>query len=428
MLTKAPKGTKDILPQESYKWHYIEDTIRDIARAYGYQEIRTPVFEHTELFERGVGDTTDIVQKEMYTFEDKGGRSITLKPEGTAGAARAYIEHKLYAEPQPVKMYYITPCYRYERPQAGRQREFHQFGVEAFGAPQASADVEIITLAMTLFNRLGVKDLSVNINSIGCPKCRPAYHELIKSYLAEHLDDLCETCRERYEKNPLRILDCKNEDCQAIIKGVPHMLDHLCEDCHDHFEDTKKYLKAAGFDYTIDPMIVRGLDYYTKTVFEIISGSIGAQGTVCGGGRYDGLVEECGGPQVPGVGFGLGLERLVMVLENQGTQIPRPNTCDVFFTTIGDGTKEKAFELVKQLREDGISSDMDHVGRSLKAQFKYADKLGARYVGTIGDEELAAGEVKLKEMATGKEEKVPFGQIGAFCCGIRDTDTGRDAD
>jgi histidyl-tRNA synthetase len=414
MLTKAPKGTKDVLPQESYKWHYIEDTIRDVVRAFGYREIRTPVFEHTELFERGVGDTTDIVQKEMYTFQDKGGRSITLRPEGTAGAARAYIEHKLYADAQPVKMYYITSCYRYERPQAGRLREFHQFGVEAFGAPQASMDVEIISLAMTLFKRLGIKDLSVNINSIGCPKCRPAYHELIKNYLAEHLEELCATCRDRYEKNPLRILDCKSEECKTIIGGVPHMIDHLCQECHDHFEETKKYLRAAGFDYTIDPMIVRGLDYYTKTVFEIISGSIGAQGTVCGGGRYDGLVEECGGPSVPGVGFGLGLERLLMVLESQKLEIPEPDVCEVFFTTIGEEAREKAFELIRQLREEGISSDMDHVGRSLKAQFKFADKLGALYVGTLGDSELAAEQVNLKDMATGHEEKVFFNEIASY--------------
>jgi len=265
-----------------------------------------------------------------------------------------------------------------------------------------------------LFRRLGIKDLSVRINSIGCPKCRPVYHEVLKSYLAGHLDELCDTCKERYEKNPLRILDCKVDQCKKVIEGVPHMLDHLCEDCSSHFDETKRYLEAAGFDYTIDPMIVRGLDYYTKTVFEIVSGSIGAQGTVCGGGRYDGLVEECGGPQVPGVGFGLGLERLLLVMENQGVDIPKPTLCDLFFATIGEGTKEKAFELIRTLRDKGISSDMDHVGRSLKAQFKYADKLGARFVGTIGEEELAQGQLKLKEMTTGKEEMVAFDKISEF--------------
>ncbi|MGI6527730.1 MAG: histidine--tRNA ligase [Caldicoprobacterales bacterium] len=411
MLTKAPKGTKDILPQDVYQWHYIEDTIRDITRAFGYQEIRTPVFEHTELFERGVGDTTDIVQKEMYTFLDKGGRSITLKPEGTAGVARAYIEHKLYANPQPVKMFYITPCYRYERPQAGRLREFHQFGVEVFGAAQATVDVEIIALAMELFQQLGIEGLSVRINSIGCPRCRPNYHEVLKSYLSDHLDELCGTCKDRYEKNPLRVLDCKAEGCQPVIKEAPTMLDHLCEECSDHFEDTKRYLKASGFEYTIDPMIVRGLDYYTKTVFEIVSDSIGAQGTVCGGGRYDGLVEECGGPNVPGVGFGLGLERLLLVLESQNIAIPKPGVCDVFFATIGEQARVKAFELVQALRKKGVSSDMDHTGRSLKAQFKYADKLGARFVGTLGDQELTDGKLRLKEMAAGSEETVAFDEI-----------------
>ena len=414
MLTKAPKGTKDILPQEIYQWHYIEDTIRRISKAYGYNEIRTPVFEHTELFERGVGDTTDIVQKEMYTFLDKGGRSITLKPEGTAGVARAYIEHKLYADPQPVKMFYLTPCYRYERPQAGRQREFHQFGIEVFGAPEASVDVEVIALAMTLFKELGIKELALKINSIGCPKCRPDYHEFLKKYLSDHLDELCSACKDRYEKNPLRVLDCKVEGCQPVIKDAPHMLDHLCQECSSHFDDVKKFLDAAGFEYIIDPMIVRGLDYYTKTVFEIISDSIGAQGTVCGGGRYDGLVEECGGPSIPGVGFGLGLERLLLVMQSQDIQIPKPTACDIYFATIGEKAREKAFQLAQGLREKGISSDMDHVGRSLKAQFKYANKLGARFVGTIGEEELIGGQLRLKEMETGEEESVAFDQIADY--------------
>lgn len=414
MLTKAPKGTRDVLPQEAYKWHFIEDTIREITQAFGYREIRTPVFEHTELFQRGVGETTDIVQKEMYTFQDKGNRSITLKPEGTAGATRAYIEHKLYADAQPVKMYYVTPCYRYERPQAGRMREFHQFGVEVFGAAQASIDVEIISLAMNLFQRLGIQDLSVSINSIGCPQCRPVYHQVLRTYLADHIDELCGTCKDRYEANPLRILDCKVESCQPVIKGAPHMIDHLCEECSDHFEDTKRFLEAAGFNYKIDPMIVRGLDYYTKTVFEIISDSIGSQSTVCGGGRYDGLVEEVGGPSIPGVGFGLGMERLLLVLESQGIEIPQPGACDVYFATIGEEARVKAFELVQDLREVGISADMDHVGRSLKAQFKYADKLGARFVGTLGDNELASEELQLKEMATGKEETVSFDELREY--------------
>jgi histidyl-tRNA synthetase len=406
MLTKAPKGTKDVLPHEVYKWHYVEQTIREIAQVFGYQEIRTPVFEHTELFERGVGDTTDIVQKEMYTFSDKGGRSITLKPEGTAGVVRAYIEHKLYAEAQPVKMYYLTPCYRYERPQAGRLREFHQFGIEAFGGTQASLDAEIITIAMKLFKHLGIDDLYLKINSIGCPKCRPAYHEKLKSYLADNLERLCGTCKQRFDKNPLRILDCKVNECRDVIKGVPYMIDNLCEECSCHFEELKQYLLASGTEYRIDPMIVRGLDYYTKTVFEIISGSIGSQDAICGGGRYDGLVQECGGPGTPGVGFGLGLERLILAMENQGLDIPKESACDVFIATLGLAAKTKAFELAGRLRGNGIAADMDHVGRSLKAQFKYADKIGASWVCTIGDDELAANTIRIKEMATGNEEVV----------------------
>jgi len=414
MLTKAPKGTKDILPQEIYQWHFIEDTIRSIVKAYGYSEIRTPVFEHTELFERGVGDTTDIVQKEMYTFLDKGGRSITLKPEGTAGVARAYIEHRLYTDSQPVKMYYFTPCYRYERPQAGRQREFHQFGIEVFGAPEASVDVEVIALAMSIFNELGIKDLTLKINSIGCPNCRPVYHEVLKAYLSDHLDELCDTCKGRFEKNPLRILDCKSEGCQPVINGAPYILDHLCENCSSHFEKTKRFLDAAGLDYIVDPMIVRGLDYYTKTVFEIVSDTIGAQGTVCGGGRYDGLVEECGGPSIPGVGFGLGLERLLLVMNSQNIDIPKPSACDIYFATIGEKARVKAFQLIQMLREKGISSDMDHVGRSLKAQFKFANKLGARFVAAIGEDELTNGQLRLKEMATGDEHIITFEQISDY--------------
>lgn len=414
MLTQAPKGTKDLLPQASHKWHYVEQVIREITEVYGYREIRTPIFEHTELFERSVGDTTDIVQKEMYTFEDKGGRSITLKPEGTAGAVRAYIEHKLFAEPQPVKMYYLTPCYRYERPQAGRLREFHQFGLEVFGAPEASADVEIIALAMTLFTRLGIRDLSVNINSIGCPQCRPGYHEQIQAYLKKNVQELCQTCQERYMKNPLRILDCKADSCQGIIQGAPVMLDHLCGECADHFARLKAYLETAGFDYTIDPMIVRGLDYYTKTVFEIVSRAIGSQRTVCGGGRYDGLVAECGGPQVPGVGFGLGLERLILVLENQNLPIPNPKGCTVYVAPLGIAARIQAFSLCAALRGLGIAADMDHAGRSVKAQFKYADKLGARYVAVLGDDELAMQSVRIKHMESSEEQTLPLSDFEDF--------------
>src|SRR5690554_1315459 len=406
MLTRAPKGTKDILPSESYSWQYVEEKIRQIARLYGYREIRTPIFEHTDLFVRSVGDTTDIVQKEMFTFEDKGKRSITLKPEGTAGVVRAYIEHSLYAEPQPIKVYYITPCFRHERPQAGRQRQFNQFGVEVFGGKEASLDAEIISLAVKLFDSLAIKGLKVNLNSIGCPDCRGPYHEKIKEYLGDNINSLCKSCSDRYEKNPLRILDCKEEGCKALIAGIPLILDNLCDECKDHFDQVKAFLDAKGIDYQINPLIVRGLDYYTKTVFEIISDSLGAQSTVCGGGRYDGLVEECGGPKTPGIGFAIGLERLMMILEAQKAIDVIEESMDIYIATIGDMARLKASDLISVLRKKGISADMDHVGRSIKAQFKYAGKQGYKFVCTIGENELTTGDLRIKNMKEGKEDSI----------------------
>lgn len=406
MLTRAPKGTKDILPSESYSWQYVEEKIRQIARLYGYREIRTPIFEHTDLFVRSVGDTTDIVQKEMFTFEDKGKRSITLKPEGTAGVVRAYIEHSLYAEPQPIKVYYITPCFRHERPQAGRQRQFNQFGVEVFGGKEASLDAEIISLAVKLFDSLAIKGLKVNLNSIGCPDCRGPYHEKIKEYLGDNINSLCKSCSDRYEKNPLRILDCKEEGCKALIAGIPLILDNLCDECKDHFDQVKAFLDAKSIDYQINPLIVRGLDYYTKTVFEIISDSLGAQSTVCGGGRYDGLVEECGGPKTPGIGFAIGLERLMMILEAQKAIDIIEEPMDIYIATIGDMARLKASDLISVLRKKGISADMDHVGRSIKAQFKYAGKQGYKFVCTIGENELTTGDLRIKNMKEGKEDSI----------------------
>ncbi|MDK2801209.1 MAG: histidyl-tRNA synthetase [Clostridiales bacterium] len=402
MLTKAPKGTKDVVPEESYKWQYIERTIRKVCDSYGYKEIRTPVFEHTELFERGMGDTTDVVQKEMYTFEDKGGRSITLRPEGTASAVRSYLENSLYAAPQPTKMYYIISCYRYENPQKGRLREFHQFGVEAFGSEKPSIDAEIISLAMTLLNNLGVKGLELNINSIGCPECRKEYNEKLMKYLEKHLDKLCITCKERYQKNPLRILDCKHEQCKEIGKNAPILLDNLCNSCKEHFDSLKNYLAHMNIDYNIDPFIVRGLDYYTRTVFEIISKDIGAQGTVCGGGRYDGLIEELGGSPTPGIGFGLGIERLLLILEGQGIEIPQCEPIKVFIANIGEKAEIKAQSLVLALRKHGISAEKNHMDRSLKAQMKYADKLGVLYTMVLGEDEINTGKAKLKNMKTGE--------------------------
>ena len=325
-MINIPKGTKDVVPSESYKWHFIEDKARQIAKEFCMREIRTPVFEHTELFLRGVGDTTDIVNKEMYTFNDKGGRSITLKPEGTAGVARAFIENGLGENPQPTKMYYITPVFRYERPQAGRLREHHQFGVEIYGSATPQADAEVILIARAMLNKVGIKDdmLSLNINSIGCPKCRADYNRALKEYFSARIDGMCSTCRERLDKNPLRILDCKEEGCRKIAADAPVILDYLCDDCKNHHEQLRSALEAAGVKYTINPHIVRGLDYYTRTVFEFISTAIGAQGTVCGGGRYDGLVQEVGGKPTPAAGFGMGIERLLMVMQNTGIVIPEP--------------------------------------------------------------------------------------------------------
>ncbi|NLJ41496.1 MAG: histidine--tRNA ligase [Clostridiales bacterium] len=417
MITKAPRGTKDLLPDESYKWQYIERVIRRITKLFCYMEIRTPTFEHTELFVRGVGDTTDIVQKEMYTFFDKGERSITLKPEGTAGTVRSYIEHGLYNITQPVKMYYITPVFRYENPQAGRLREHHQFGVEAFGGPEASLDAEIITLAITLFNELGLRGLEVDINSIGCANCRPRYLEGLREYFKDHLDNLCNNCVSRYERNPLRILDCKNERCTAIRSDAPIILDYLCEDCKVHFQELQQYLSAASIEFKVNPMIVRGLDYYSKTVFEILSPGIGAQNTVCGGGRYDGLVSECGGPKTPGAGFGLGIERLLLTLENQGIEIPRSSTKEVLFVTIGEKARSKAFELLNNLRVNGISADMDHLGRSVKAQFKYADRVGFSWVCTLGEDELESGTVSVRSMDDGREESIPQNMLIDYITG-----------
>jgi len=414
MLTKAPKGTKDVLPSESYKWIYLENTIRDLARLFGYQEIRTPIFEHTELFQRGVGDTTDIVQKEMYTFEDKAGRSITLKPEGTAGAVRAFIEGKLYSEPQPTKMYYLTPVFRYERPQAGRYRQHHQFGVEVFGAYEASVDAEIISLAMALFNKIGIRNLELNINSIGCPQCRGEYHKVLVEFLSKRKDRLCKTCNERLLKNPLRVLDCKIPECKEAMKDAPLILDYLCEDCRSHFHSLQRYLDLLGIPYKINPMIVRGLDYYTKTVFEIISTNIGSQGTICGGGRYDGLVEQIGGPSMAGIGFGMGLERVLLEMESQNIAIPKLPDYDAFVITIGEEAKEKAFSLVYRMRLSGISADLDHIARSVKAQFKYSNKTNAPFVCILGEDELKNGTVKVKDMKTGSEESILMDQLISY--------------
>jgi histidyl-tRNA synthetase len=413
MLTQAPRGTRDVLPADSYRWQFIESKMRAAAALAGYREIRTPVFEHTELFLRGVGDTTDIVQKEMYTFEDKGNRSITLKPEGTAGAVRAFLEHNLYAEPLPCKMYYLdAPIFRYENPQSGRLREHHQFGLECFGAREATADAELILLAYQLLQELGIGNLSVEINSIGCPKCRPVYHTRLKEYLSGRMDRLCATCRERFDRNPLRVLDCKEKQCQELTKDAPSMLDLLCDECREHFEQLKECLDQAGIPYRVNARIVRGLDYYTKTVFELVTRTKDGNLTVCGGGRYDNLVEQIGEQSIPAVGFGMGLERVLMLMNAEGIEIPKPGWYDVFVTYMG-GNRPEAFALVQQLRQNGIRADLDHCGRSLKAQFKYANKTGAPITAVIGDEEAASGSVKLKRMADGEEKTVAVTDVCA---------------
>ena len=411
MLTQAPRGTRDVLPQDSYRWQYVEAMMRRAAAEAGFREVRTPVFEHTELFLRGIGDTTDVVQKEMYTFKDKGDRSITLKPEGTAGAVRALVEHSLYADALPCKMYYLNaPIFRYEAPQNGRLREHHQFGLECFGAKDASADAELILLAFRLLTRLGVKNLSVNINSIGCPECRPKYHAMLKEFLGERIDGMCDTCKSRFDRNPLRVLDCKEKRCQELVKDAPSMLDVLCDDCRAHFAKLQEYLKAAGIPYQIDSRIVRGLDYYTKTVFELITTTKDGNLTVCGGGRYDNLVEEIGGPQLQAVGFGMGIERVLMLMDSEGIEIPRPNQYDVFVTYMGEHQVE-ALAQEQRLREQGVRADLDHTGRSLKAQFKYANKVGTPITATLGDDEAAQGVIKLKNMQTREEPTVPMADM-----------------
>lgn len=406
LITKAIKGTKDVLPKEVYKNQYIEATALDVAERFGFKEIRTPVFEHTELFQRGVGDTTDVVQKEMYTFDDKGGRSITLRPEGTAGAARSFLENGLCNEALPQKVCYLTSCYRYEKPQAGRLREFHQFGVECFGTDSPLADAEIIALAKALFDELGVTDLSLEINSIGCPTCRAEYHKALREYFSARKDELCDTCKDRLERNPMRILDCKSPVCSEIAKGAPIVLDYLCDDCREHFEAVKKYLAVQNIEYKINPQIVRGLDYYTKTVFEFVSSSIGAQGTVCGGGRYDGLIDELGGQKTPSLGFGMGLERLMLLMEAQGCKFPESSTPDLFIVALGDKATLKAVEIAKDMREEGFSCLYDLNKRSLRAQMKYADKLQAQYTIVIGDNEVDEGVAKLKNMKNGEETEI----------------------
>ncbi|HBM98959.1 MAG TPA: histidine--tRNA ligase [Ruminococcus sp.] len=403
LITKKIKGTEDVLPKDSYRWQFVEDVMRRESKAYGFKEIRTPVFEHTELFQRGVGQTTDVVQKEMYTFDTKGGESVTLRPEGTAGAARAVLEHSLENDGLPIKASYFVSCYRYEKPQAGRLREFHQFGVEEYGTQSPLADAEIICVAQSIFDRLGIKQLRLEINSIGCPTCRAEYHKALREYFGARKEELCDTCNSRLEKNPMRILDCKSPICSKIAEGAPKITDYLCDECREHFEQVQKYLDVAGVEYTLNSTIVRGLDYYTKTVFEFVTDFIGAQGTVCGGGRYDGLIEELGGKHLPSLGFAMGMERLLMLMDKQGIEIPEPSSCDLYVATMGDKAKEKAFSLIKSVRDCGLIAETDVVGRGLRPQMKYADKIGAKFSLVLGDNEIEQNSAEVKNMTTGEK-------------------------
>lgn len=406
LVTKRPRGTEDKLPKEIYKWHTVEKVASDVAESYGCKEIRTPTFEHTELFQRGVGGTTDVVQKEMYTFNDKKGRSITLKPEGTAGAVRAAIENGLLNDALPLKTFYFTRCFRYEAPQSGRLREFNQFGIEYFGAAAPSADAEVIALANDVITNLGITDVSLEINSIGCPKCRAEFHKALKEYYSQYKDQLCGTCLERLERNPMRLLDCKSEICSKFKADAPVILDYLCDDCKNHFESVKARLDLLGIAYKINPLIVRGLDYYTNTVFEFISNQIGSQGAVCAGGRYNGLVGEIGGNDTPGLGFGMGLERIIMVMENQKLDFVPEKKCDLYITSFDDETNMYAMKLVKQLRDYGFWAECDIAGRSFKAQMKYANKIGASYCMVLGSDEISSKSAKLKRMSDGEEISV----------------------
>ncbi|HUV04453.1 MAG TPA: histidine--tRNA ligase [Armatimonadota bacterium] len=408
MRYAAPRGTADILPRESPRWRYVEEKFREVCRLYGYDELRTPTFEETELFARSIGEHTDIVSKEMYTFRDRAHRSMTLRPEGTAPVVRAYLQHNLSAEKPVTKLYYITSIFRYERPQKGRYREHHQVGVEALGSPDPAIDAEVISLAMHYLIWLGIRGLELRMNSIGCPDCRPEYMEELKKAVEPYLTELCESCRTRYGPNPLRMLDCKVPRCRELMVNVPNIVESLCQECSEHLSAVEQYLKSLDITYTLDPRLVRGFDYYTKTAFEIVSGELGAQNAVAGGGRYDGLVAEMGGPPTPAVGFGLGIERLLAILDAQGIEIPGNTHPSVFVATVGDAPREVGIKLLADLRKSGVAAEADYAGKSLKAQMKAADREQVRLTVIIGEDELSRGQVKIRDMETKEETDVPL--------------------
>ena len=409
LLAKKPKGTADVVPSKSYMWHTVEKLTAETAQQYGFKEIRIPTFEDTGLFVRSVGETTDVVQKEMYSVSAAGDSQFTLRPEGTAGVMRAMLENGVMNEGFPQKVYYILSCFRHENVQAGRLREFHQFGCEMVGSASPRADAEVISLAKSVLDRVGLQNIVLNLNSIGCPECREKYRQALREYFEPHRDELCRTCQERLDKNPMRLLDCKSAEDQAIAKDAPVILDYLCDDCKKHFDGVKEYLGIMGIDYVVNPKIVRGLDYYTRTVFEFITTEIGAQGTVCAGGRYDGLIEELGGAKTPALGFGMGLERLLLVMQKQNCDFMQDKTCDLYFATMGEASVNKALCLTRAARDEGFFVEYDLVERGLKPQMKYADKIGAKFVIVLGDNEIESGKAKLKNMATGEQTDISIG-------------------
>ncbi len=411
VLINGPRGTKDILPDTVAQWLYLEERIRDICRCYGYREIRTPIFEHTELFLRGIGETTDVVEKEMYTFPDRGGRSLTLRPENTASAVRSYLQNKLYAAESIVKLFYMGSMFRYDRPQAGRYREFHQFGVEALGEINPSVDVEIILLAIEFLRSLGLEALVLHLNSVGCPKCRPAYREKLQAFFRPEMAELCTDCQSRFARNPLRILDCKNEHCHALSQGAPRITDCLCDECKAHFDKVQSYLKELDVPFELDSNLVRGLDYYTKTAFEVQYTPLGAQSAVAGGGRYDGLVEEIGGDATPGIGFAIGLERVLLALEKQELLPEIEEYVDVFFVALGEAAEKTSFKLMQKVRAAGLAAAMDFAGRSLKAQMKQANKKKSRFVAILGEDEVKDTSITLKNMKTSEQKKIVFEEL-----------------
>lgn len=418
MKFAAQKGTRDILPADIYKWHKAERLFADVCHLYGYEEIRIPTFEQTDLFQRGVGDTTDVVQKEMYTFNDKGGRSITLRPEGTAGVVRSFIENGMTSLPSPVRMFYNITAFRYENVQKGRYREFHQFGVEAFGSEGPDIDAEVISIMNTFFKKVGLKSIKLCINSIGCPTCRKQYNEVLKDYFRPNLDKMCDDCRARYDKNPLRMIDCKDDRCKKFAEGAPRLIDYLCEDCGTHFEGLKKNLDILNIPYTIDSGIVRGLDYYTRTVFEFVSENVGTQGTILGGGRYDGLVSLMDGTPTPGIGFAMGAERFLLEAEAQGIEFEKPDYVKVYFADMSPEAKDKIKAIINDLRMADIGCEMDLAGRAFRAQMKYAGKRNIPYVVVIGDDELGSGRVNVKCMADGTQTEVELESIVEYFKGV----------